>query len=382
MVDDCSRVMVSFFPLSTVWCDVGGSKREHWNDPPVSLALLDMLTSSFHASARYITVFHTRKSASGLIILGSRFSSRRTLVGGRGGRRYPRSPKRRTEPIQNQHDKAREITKDAVKMEEPMTKDVGLQQRLKELIIPKRFRDSGSTYTKAQAAAIAQRLPLALLLIFVASWEETSPYSMLRIQGPSMVPTMAPDGSDIWLGSTFVWRRRLGFQPPYKKGDLVGFAHPDHPEHVSCKRIIGVVGDRVPRYGQYAHLYLQQDPDNLGMLWPPEDDDTYSWIDRKSSWDVNYCLRDRKEEARRTLVVPEGCVWVEADCPNFGIDSRHFGPIPVEWLKGRIVARLWPLWRKDKDSTRFLSHNQRPHPIPLDEDTLRFYNVHRIQPRA
>ncbi|EEC50057.1 predicted protein, partial [Phaeodactylum tricornutum CCAP 1055/1] len=111
--------------------------------------------------------------------------------------------------------------------------------------------------------------------------------------GPSMIPTMAPDGSDIWLRRTYTWRRKLGWDVPYRRNDLVGFAHPDQPQHVSCKRIVGLAGD----------------------------------------------------QARRTVVVPPGHVWVEADCPNFGIDSRHFGPIPVEWLQGKISARVWPLWR-------------------------------------
>lgn len=63
-----------------------------------------------------------------------------------------------------------------------------------------------------------------------------------------MLPTMAADQSDIWLRSTKVWRRRFGFNPNYNPGDLVGFAHPDHPQHVSCKRVIGVAGDRVASF--------------------------------------------------------------------------------------------------------------------------------------
>jgi hypothetical protein len=70
-------------------------------------------------------------------------------------------------------------------------------------------------------------------------------------------------------------------------------------------------------------------------------------------------------------------VWIEADNPALGIDSRHFGPIPVEWLRGKLVARLWPLWRSSEvPSSR--SWNIRPHPIPLDPETLSEYNVHRL----
>jgi hypothetical protein len=106
-------------------------------------------------------------------------------------------------------------------------------------------------YTKEQAIAIAQRLPFALLITGFFLWEETSPYTLVCLRGPSMLPTMAADQSDIWLRSTKVWWKRFGFTPTYKSGDLVGFAHPDHPQHVSCKRVIGVAGDRVARCIMY-----------------------------------------------------------------------------------------------------------------------------------
>jgi hypothetical protein len=130
------------------------------------------------------------------------------------------------------------------------------------------------------------------------------------------------------------------------------------------------------RYGQYVHLYIEQDPTGWGITWPDLDNPLYSWIDRTcSSWDIDYCLRDRLEESRRTIVVPDGHVWLEADCPGLGIDSRQLGPIPVDWIKGKLVGRIWPFWRDDP-SDNYRPLKQRPHPIPLDEETLRQYNVH------
>ena len=235
-------------------------------------------------------------------------------------------------------------------------------------------------YDYQRILELAKRLPAWIAIVACLSWDETSPYSLIQIRGPSMLPTMSADGSEIWLRSTWCWQRHLGFNPSLKKGDLVGFTHPLDPHHrVSCKRVIGVERDRVPRYGQYAPLYLQQDPENLGLRWPTEDDPR-PWMDRSMSWDQKNEKNSRREdEARRTLVVPHGHVWLEADCPALGIDSRHLGPIPVEWLQGRIVARLWPLWRSSGSSSGSLTQNhaKRPHPIPLDDETLKQYNVHR-----
>jgi Signal peptidase, peptidase S26 len=108
-------------------------------------------------------------------------------------------------------------------------------------------RASESAYTQEQAMAMAQRWPFALLITGFFLWEETSPYTLIRLKGPSMLPTLAADQSDIFLRSTQVWWKRFGLPPTYKAGDLVGFAHPEHPRHVSCKRVIGVAGDRVAR---------------------------------------------------------------------------------------------------------------------------------------
>lgn len=242
-----------------------------------------------------------------------------------------------------------------------------------------RYRKTGSTYTREQILSALQRLPLWIILVGLLTWEETSPLGLLSIRGPSMLPTLSADGSDVWLqlrkGHGRWWNGLVG-GGGYRVGDLVGMAHPDDPHHIACKRVIGIVGDVVPRYGQSVHLYTQQDPEFWGIHWPLHNHPIYKWIDR--NWDQKYGVRDnnREDESRMTLVVPEGHVWLEGDCPALSIDSRHYGPVPIEWLQGKLVARLWPLWRWS--GPELLPRHKRPHPIPLDDETLRQYNVHKV----
>lgn len=245
-----------------------------------------------------------------------------------------------------------------------------------------RFTPSGlgPRYTREQAVELAKRLPMWLVLAVLLLWDETTPYSFKGTRGPSMLPTIPADGSNIWLFSTWAWWRMLGFDPPYRIGDIVIFAHPDHPLHVACKRIVGLPGDRVQRYGQYVHLYVDQDPDGWGIMWPDtenDEDHVHQWIDRDCPWDEGKNTNsdsDQLIEMKRTLIVPEGHVWIEGDCPPFSIDSRHYGPIPVKWLCGKIVTRVWPFWDTKPMSERH-ALNERPHPIPLDPETLMEYNV-------
>jgi signal peptidase I len=249
-----------------------------------------------------------------------------------------------------------------------------LNKLLRDLFVPVRYRSTGKEYTREEVLAIAKSFPLWLILVGLATYDETAPFRIITIKRPSMLPTMAPDTSDIWLVSTWCGWRKIIFKHPYRIGDLIGFAHPESPSHRSCKRVVGLPGDRVKRYGEYVHLYYDQDPERWGIIWPDTSNDpAHGWLDPDHFWDTGHFLSDRKEESQRTLIVPEGHVWVEADCPIFGIDSRHFGPIPIEWIKGKIVTKLWPLATK---AEKVPSHKIRPHPIPLDTETLKKYNVH------
>jgi len=136
---------------------------------------------------------------------------------------------------------------------------------------------------------------------------------------------------------------------------------------------VGLPGDRVKRYGQYVHLYVPQDPVNFGLVYPEHYKQEYTWMDK--DWDKQTKNNNNPlQESQRTITVPNDHVWLEADCPGLGLDSRQFGPIPVEWLRGYILGRVWPLWSHP-------DHRQRPHPIPLDDESLKEHNVFRIRAR-
>lgn len=269
-----------------------------------------------------------------------------------------------------------------------------------------RFRSAGRggaalRYTRAHGWALAARLPafVALAAVLVAS-EETAPLTLVRLRGPSMIPTMNPDVRDVWLSRSYdaarTWRRLFfgaaasakaaAVVPPnLRRGDVVGFAHPSAPHRTSCKRVVGLPGDHVQRYGQYAHLYVEQDGAGWGIAWPTDPAD--AWMDRSCPWDVDggggdndnaeHDLPPKRGDAERTLVVPAGHVWLEADCPALGVDSRQCGPVPAAWLRGRIVARLWPLVREHKAAAAGNDWRRRPHPIALDDETLQEYGIYR-----
>jgi signal peptidase I len=218
-------------------------------------------------------------------------------------------------------------------------------QRFLYSLVP-RLPGQPQSYSRSHLIAICYRLPLFLVLSYVLTDENTSPYIIQASLGPSMLPTIQFAG-DIWVVETGawgrVWRRIFKRQDEgnfptttssYKVGDLLIWEDPKTGKR-SCKRLIGLEGDKVSRYGEFGDLKYKYRSD-FGILWPKKDKIQY-----------NDNQRSKVEAPPRTLVVPENCVWLEGDCPLFSMDSRQYGPINVNKIRGRLVFRLWP-WKRDE----------------------------------
>jgi len=103
------------------------------------------------------------------------------------------------------------------------------------------------------------------------------------------------------------------------RGDVVVLRYPRNPEVDFVKRIVGLPGDRVAlRNGQL-------------------------WVNGAMAPDDWTCIADR--ETTRDVQVPSGCYFVLGDNRPISCDSREFGLVPGELLKGRVCARFWPLDR-------------------------------------
>ena len=191
-----------------------------------------------------------------------------------------------------------------------------------------------------------------------------------------MLPTITFFG-DLWLIDSGAWHRLLGVKRTFQVGDIVLWKHPE-TGRVSCKRIVGLEGDNVLRYGQYAHLY--ENRKDLAIVWPKDAESR--GLDIECRWDTNEKADNQVAESRRMFVVPEGQIWLEGDAPPFSLDSRQVGPIPMEWVRGRVMSRVWPLWREDEISGDTFSctvSRDRPVPFPSNDQYLgKRYSLYKV----
>eukprot|EP00585_Thalassiosira_rotula_P010183 CAMPEP_0196140842 /NCGR_PEP_ID=MMETSP0910-20130528/7604_1 /TAXON_ID=49265 /ORGANISM="Thalassiosira rotula, Strain GSO102" /LENGTH=299 /DNA_ID=CAMNT_0041401759 /DNA_START=468 /DNA_END=1367 /DNA_ORIENTATION=- len=212
---------------------------------------------------------------------------------------------------------------------------------------------------------------------------------------------------------------------PWQRGDVVTIYNP-HTESIVTKRIIGVGGDAVRVFGEYAREYHHhraaavtanaivgnrggRDTDDNGngsnIDGRKNGDDCYG-VPYDARFPIPFCRRRVQSTSRNsvpqqqqqqqqqlppppspssssssnhgniTYVVPPDHVWVEGDNPPQSTDSRHYGPLRESSLRGRVVLRLWSnnteRHRRDDgggDDGPAMLGSQRPMPFAHREST-------------
>jgi len=259
-----------------------------------------------------------------------------------------------------------------VSSSEKITSTLLKSQHFRYLLVP-RLPGRPQQFSCSLLIALCYRLPIFLVLSYVLTDENTSPYIIQGSLGPSMLPTIQFAG-DIWLVETGAWERILrrifrrqdegdfSASTSYKVGDLLIWEDLKTGKR-SCKRLIGIEGDKVKKDGEYGDMYRYRS--DFGIIWPKNKERHINHgFDSSTRWDTvleNIALQcyDKQEneaETPCTLVVPDNYVWLEGDCPLFSMDSRQFGPIHVSRIRGRLVFRLWPWRRNDVSNDKKNAH--------------------------
>lgn len=167
------------------------------------------------------------------------------------------------------------------------------------------WRDEDARYLPLLVALVAVFAALVALLYIV--------FTVVRVDGDSMAPTLLTDERVLMT---------RGYDHP-RAGDIVAFSieDPYSAKDELIKRVVGVPGDTLTIEGD--------------LVWV---NGTLSAVAPQARIGTGY-------GSRYDVDVPEGTVYVMGDNRPFALDSRDFGPVPLERVEGKGVAVLLPLTR-------------------------------------
>jgi len=167
---------------------------------------------------------------------------------------------------------------------------------------------------KKRKAGVAE-LVFTALVAFVLVFGFVRPFVVeaYRIPTESMVPTL--EVGDRVLANKFIYR----FTDPERRDIVVFDSVDEDDDQTLIKRVVGVAGDEIQVQGGvlYVNGEAQEEPylndaDQFRSYYGP-------------------------------TVVPEGHIFVMGDNRGNSADSRVFGPLPLENLKGEAFMRFWPV---------------------------------------
>lgn len=97
----------------------------------------------------------------------------------------------------------------------------------------------------------------------------------------------------------FVLENRMISPHNLSRGDIATYISPLDPSRIVCKRVIGLPGDIVC-------------VDPTGTMAP----------------------------STEHVVIPKGHLWMSGDNAEMSRDSRHYGPVSMALVKGKLVAKV------------------------------------------
>jgi signal peptidase I len=205
------------------------------------------------------------------------------------------------------------------KWEEPKKSRRELRREREKL---KRREDSGKSRRerrlqreKKKRRAGVTELVLTAVVAFVLVFGFVRPYVVeaYRIPTESMVPTL--EVGDRVLANKFIYR----FTQPERRDIVVFDSVEEDDDQTLIKRVVGLAGDEIQV--QDGVLYVNGEAQEEPYLNDP----------------------GRPQAPYGPTVVPEGHIFVMGDNRGNSADSRVFGPLPLENLKGEAFMRFWPV---------------------------------------
>jgi signal peptidase I len=177
--------------------------------------------------------------------------------------------------------------------------------------VPAHRSTGGSGFIRWFAELLVM-IGLAFLLALVVRTYVVQPYV---VPTSSMVPTI--EIQDRVIANKFIYR----FGDP-EPGDVIVLDDPGNNVPTLIKRVIAVGGQTIELVDGKVVV------DGVALEEP-----------------YTYGKPSEPQVQTYPYAVPEGSVWVMGDNRTDSLDSRSFGAVPLDSVRGKAVWRYWPLNR-------------------------------------
>ena len=197
-------------------------------------------------------------------------------------------------------------------------------------------------------------LEAAIIAILLALFIRAFVVQAFKIPSGSMKPTLLI--GDHILVNKFIYGVKIPFTDHFvlqikkpKRGDIVVFKWPRNEKKDFIKRVIGVEGDKVEIKddvlcvndkkieAQFVGEYADKDLGRAGKYLEFLGETKHPILDVYN-----------KHEDFGPIIVPENAIFVMGDNRDQSLDSRYWGVVSLNKLKGKafIVYWSWPHWKR------------------------------------
>jgi signal peptidase I len=125
---------------------------------------------------------------------------------------------------------------------------------------------------------------------------------------------------------------RIAAKKPIQRGHVVVFKFPEDPTRDFIKRVIGLPGEKIQIRNKV--VYVNDQPLKEPYVWfrdPPRQGGDEEYLGRADDERVNWGPK----------VVPPGQLFVLGDNRDNSRDSRYWGFLPIDQVKGRALMVYW-----------------------------------------
>ena len=143
---------------------------------------------------------------------------------------------------------------------------------------------------------------------------------------------------------------------PYRtvrRGDIVVFHYPVHPNEHFVKRVVGVPGDRIRLINRQVYVNGTPLPESYVRYSAPVHDafrDEFPQVDvLPPGLEGDWWLQMKKLVEDGQLIIPEGHYFVLGDNRDESLDSRYWGFVPRENIIGRPLLIYWSVRSVEDD---------------------------------